>query len=161
MHSLITTLGAFLASDKTKVKILKLIYKEIHEKDEEIVGYLQGPFAYAIAITLLSLLAYITPNGMYFAIVPVLLMIFSDTFASFVGKKYGKIKLTFAKNNRVYLIRIGIVNGPSLTRHPRHSGSQNQVLPIPVLQSSSGLLRHQLDLQFAAHGCRVFLQSRQ
>ena len=88
------TILTFLSSKKSKIKQLKDLYDSIGEEAEEKVGYLQGPFHYCLSITILILLfAIIAPDQMYFPIAGILLMIISDTLASVIGKKYGKIKI--------------------------------------------------------------------
>jgi len=88
------TILTFLSSKKSKVKQLRDLYDSIGEEAEEKAGYLQGPFHYCLSITILILLfAIIAPDQMYFPIAGILLMIISDTLASLIGKKYGKIKI--------------------------------------------------------------------
>ena len=91
----------YFSSKESKVKALKDLYDAIGEDAEENVGrrkrsFLQGPFHYAISITvLITLFAIIAPDKMYFPIAGILIMIISDTLASMVGKKIGKIKIKF------------------------------------------------------------------
>ena len=88
------TLLTLLSSKKSNLKQLKELYDSIGEEAEEKVGYLQGPFHYCLSITILiTFFAIFAPNQMYFPIAGILLMIISDTFASIIGKKYGKIKI--------------------------------------------------------------------
>jgi len=88
------TILTFLSSKKSKVKQLRDLYDSIGEEAEEKAGYLQGPFHYCLSITILiTLFAIIAPDQMYFPIAGILLMIISDTLASVIGKKYGKIKI--------------------------------------------------------------------
>lgn len=88
------TILTFLSSKKSKIKQLKDLYDSIGEEAEEKVGYLQGPFHYCLSITIMiTLFAIIAPDQMYFPIAGILLMIISDTLASVIGKKYGKIKI--------------------------------------------------------------------
>ena len=55
---------------------------------------MQGPFHYCLSITILiTFFAIFAPNQMYFPVAGILLMIISDTLASIIGKKYGKIKI--------------------------------------------------------------------
>ncbi len=95
----------FATSKKTKVKKLKELYDTISEEAEEQLNrpYLQGPFHYCLAITVIVTIAAIFfPNQIYFAIAGILIMIVSDTLASLFGKKYGKhlIKLSWTKTTR-------------------------------------------------------------
>ena len=88
------TILTLLSSKKSNVKQLRDVYEAIGEAQEEHVGYLQGPFHYALSITLLvTIFVLFAPNQMYFPIAGILLMIISDTLASIIGKKYGKRKI--------------------------------------------------------------------
>jgi len=92
-----------LSSKKSNVKQLKELYDSIGEEAEEKVGYLQGPFHYCLSITILILIFVIfASDQMYFPIAGILLMIISDTLASVIGKKYGKIfiKIPWVKSKR-------------------------------------------------------------
>ena len=94
------TVLTFLSSKKSKVKQLRDLYDSIGEEAEEKAGYLQGPFHYCLSITILiTLFAIIAPDQMYFPIAGILLMIISDTLASVIGKKYGKIKIKLPRPN--------------------------------------------------------------
>jgi phytol kinase len=88
------TLLTLLSSKKSKVKQLQELYDSIGEEAEEKAGYLQGPFHYCLSITILvTFFAIFSPNQMYFPVAGILLMIISDTLASVIGKRYGKIKI--------------------------------------------------------------------
>ncbi|MFX0176323.1 MAG: diacylglycerol/polyprenol kinase family protein [Candidatus Hodarchaeota archaeon] len=88
------TLLVLLSSKKSKVKQLKELYDSIGEEAEEKVGYLQGPFHYCLSILgLITFFVIFAPDQLYFPIAGLLLMIISDTFASVIGKRYGKVKL--------------------------------------------------------------------
>ncbi len=88
------TILTFLSSKKSKVKQLKDLYDAIGEEAEEKVGRLMGPFNYCMSILILvTIFVIIAPEQLYFPIAGILLMIISDTLASVVGKKYGKIKI--------------------------------------------------------------------
>ena len=94
------TILTFLSSKKSKVKQLRDLYDSIGEEAEEKAGYLQGPFHYCLSITILiTLFAIIAPYQMYFPIAGILLMIISDTLASLIGKKFGKIKIKLPWTN--------------------------------------------------------------
>jgi phytol kinase len=93
------TLVTLLSSKKSKVKKLKELYETIGEDAEERLDrpYLQGPFHYCLAITLIITIAAIFfPEQIYFAISGILIMIVSDTLASLVGNKYGKHPLNIS-----------------------------------------------------------------
>ncbi|MHA1491955.1 MAG: diacylglycerol/polyprenol kinase family protein [Promethearchaeota archaeon] len=88
------TILTFLSSKESKVKQLKELYDSIGEEAEEKVGYLQGPFHYCLSIlSLVTFFAIFAQHQMYFPIAGILIMIISDTLASVVGKKYGKINI--------------------------------------------------------------------
>lgn len=89
------TIVVFFSSRDSSIKQLQELYESIGEEAEEKVGRLQGPFNYGISITvLIAIFAVFAPDQLYFPICGILIMIISDTFASLVGKKYGRIKLT-------------------------------------------------------------------
>jgi dolichol kinase len=93
------TIVTLLSSKKSKVKKLKELYDTIGEDAEEKLErpYLQGPFHYCLAITLIITIAAIFfPEQIYFAIAGILIMIVSDTLASLVGTKYGKHFINFS-----------------------------------------------------------------
>ncbi|TXT67329.1 MAG: Cytidylyltransferase family protein [Promethearchaeota archaeon] len=99
------TVVTLLSSKKSKVKKLQELYETIGEEAEESLErpYLQGPFHYCLAITLIVTIAAIFfPNQIYFAIAGILIMIISDTLASLFGKKYGKhpINISWTKTTR-------------------------------------------------------------
>ncbi|TFF63584.1 MAG: hypothetical protein EU521_01070 [Promethearchaeota archaeon] len=88
------TVLTLLSSKNSKVKTLKELYDSIGEEAEEKVGFLEGPFHYCLSITLLvAIFVVFSPSQMYFPIAGILIMIISDTLASLVGKKYGKLGL--------------------------------------------------------------------
>ena len=98
LSSLVTML-MFVSGEKS---FLKVLFKNLAEKEELSLGYLQGPFAYSFAITLLMLLTTLLEGRSYFAIAALMVMIFADTLASIVGKKHGthKINIPFIGNKR-------------------------------------------------------------
>jgi dolichol kinase len=86
------TLLTLFSSRDSKVKTLKDLYDSIGEEAEEKKGFLEGPFHYCLSITLLvAVFVLFAPNQMYFPISGILIMIISDTLASLIGKKYGKL----------------------------------------------------------------------
>jgi dolichol kinase len=91
------TIIVYFSSRDSSVRQLKELYESIGEDAEEVVGRLQGPFHYSISITfLITIFAIFAPDRLYFPICGILIMIVSDTFASLIGKKYGRIKLALA-----------------------------------------------------------------
>ena len=88
------TIVTFLSTKKSKVKPLKDFYDAIGEEAEEKAGRLTGPFNYCLSILILiTIFVIVAPEQLYFPIAGILLLIISDTLASIVGKKYGKIKI--------------------------------------------------------------------
>jgi dolichol kinase len=88
------TIVVYFSSRDSSVRQLQELYESIGEEAEETVGRLQGPFHYSLSITILiAVFAIFAPDRLYFPICGILIMIISDTFASIVGKKYGRIKL--------------------------------------------------------------------
>lgn len=96
------TVFVYLSSKESKVKQLKDLYDAISEEQEEGLkrAFLQGPFFYCISITLLVFIfAIFAPDQFYFPIAGVLIMIFADTLASVIGKRWGKISLSLPWTN--------------------------------------------------------------
>jgi phytol kinase len=81
------------STERSQVKPLKGLFQAIGEAEELKVGYLQGPFAYCIAITILVFAFVFWPDKYYIPISAILIMMFADTAASIVGKRFGKHKI--------------------------------------------------------------------
>jgi dolichol kinase len=99
------TLFVFFSSKDSKVKQFKDLYDAISEEQEESLkrAFLQGPFFYCLSITsLVFIFGLVAPENFYFPIAGVLIMIISDTLASVIGKRWGKIhiKLPWTNSNR-------------------------------------------------------------
>lgn len=91
------TIVVYFSSKDSSVKHLQELYESISEEAEESVGRLEGPFYYSISITiLLAICVVLAPDQLYFPISGILIMIISDSLASIVGKKYGRIKLAIS-----------------------------------------------------------------
>ncbi|MHA1776844.1 MAG: diacylglycerol/polyprenol kinase family protein [Promethearchaeota archaeon] len=91
--AIIALLMTFLtreSKDKSKAKPLRELFAAISEEEELKLGYLQGPFAYCLSITVLMFTFTFFPSKFYFPISAILIMMFADTSASFIGRKYGK-----------------------------------------------------------------------
>lgn len=90
--ALLLTIITRTSGRTSKVKIQRDLYDAIKEEEELQVGYLQGPFAYTLAITLLVFTFSIPTlqDKLYFPIAGILIMMYADTFAGFIGRKYGK-----------------------------------------------------------------------
>ncbi|MBD3255319.1 MAG: hypothetical protein GF383_09515 [Candidatus Lokiarchaeota archaeon] len=92
------TILTYFSSKNSSIKKLKELYDTIGEEAEEQLNrkYLQGPFHYCLSITLLvSIFVIFAPHQLYFPIAGILIMIISDTLASIVGKRWGRIKIKF------------------------------------------------------------------
>lgn len=95
------TVLVLLSSKESKIKQFKDLYDSIGEEAEEKVGYLQGPFHYCISILLLvTIFVIFAPHQLYFPLAGLLIMIFSDTLASVVGKRWGKHHIEFPWTSR-------------------------------------------------------------
>ncbi len=96
------TIITFKSGEKTTIEQLKKLYEAIGEEEEKKVGYLQGPFGYCLAITILVAIFLLRPDMYYFPIAAILIMIIADTGASIFGKKYGKhiINIKFTQSKR-------------------------------------------------------------
>ncbi len=91
------TVLVFFSSRNSSVKQLKALYESIGEEAEERSGRLEGPFFYSVSITLLiAIFVLFAPDRLYFPICGILIMIISDTIASAVCKKYGKMKINIS-----------------------------------------------------------------
>ncbi len=96
------TMLVYFSSKESKVKQLKDLYDAISEEQEEGLkrAFLQGPFFYCLSITsLVFIFAIFAPDQFYFPIAGVLIMIVSDTLASVIGKRWGKIGLSLPWTN--------------------------------------------------------------
>ncbi len=96
------TIFVFLSSKESKLKQFKDLYDAISEEQEEGLkrAFLQGPFFYCLSITfLVFIFGILAPNQFYFPIAGVLLMIFADTLASIIGKRWGKISVSLFWTN--------------------------------------------------------------
>ncbi|MBN1801175.1 MAG: hypothetical protein JW891_06680 [Candidatus Lokiarchaeota archaeon] len=95
------TIIVYNTEKNSKIKILGELYQAIGEEAEDKLNrsYLQGPFHYCVSITFLITLFVILgfwEDQIYLPIAGILIMIISDTLASVVGKKYGKIKINLS-----------------------------------------------------------------
>ena len=88
------TVVVYFSARDSSVKQLQELYESIGEEAEENAGRLEGPFYYCLSITLLfTVFVLFAPYQLYFPICGILIMIVSDSLASMVGKKYGRIKI--------------------------------------------------------------------
>jgi len=96
------TLFVYFSSKDSKVKQLKDLYDAISEEQEEGLkrAFLQGPFFYSLSITsLVFIFGLVAPEKFYFPIAGILVMIISDTLASIIGKRWGKISISLPWTN--------------------------------------------------------------
>ena len=84
-----------LSSPKTTV------FQMMGEKNEAEAGYLAGPFSYALAINILVVIFGFMPHFFFFPAACIMVMMISDTAASFFGRRYGKHKINFSWTNTV------------------------------------------------------------
>ena len=91
-----------LSSKKSKTKPLKQLFDAIGEDEELKLGYLQGPYSYCLAITILIFVFAFFPDKFYIPISAILIMMYADVLAAFVGRKYGKhhINIPWIGNKR-------------------------------------------------------------
>lgn len=96
------TILTYKSGENTSNVQLKKLYEAIGEEEEKKVGYLQGPFGYCLAITILVALFLLFPHYYYFPIAGITIMIFADTGASIFGKRFGKhvINIKFVESKR-------------------------------------------------------------
>ncbi|MFX0102437.1 MAG: diacylglycerol/polyprenol kinase family protein [Candidatus Hodarchaeota archaeon] len=70
------------------------LFQMMGEKGEEVEkGYLSGPFSYALAINILVIIFGFMPQYFFFPASSIMVMMISDTAASFVGRRWGKHKI--------------------------------------------------------------------
>ncbi len=101
------TVVTLKSSKHSSLTAFKGLYDAIGEEAEEKKGFLEGPFHYALAITILiaifATVYQVTGIGLYYLpISGILIMIISDTLASIVGKRWGKheVKVPWLKSKR-------------------------------------------------------------
>ncbi len=70
------------------------VFQMMGEKNESETGYLAGPFCYALSINILVAIFSFIPQYFFFPAASIMIMMISDTAASFVGRRYGKHKYT-------------------------------------------------------------------
>ncbi len=91
-HLALIISGLFLAVTRVS-KPSTQVFEMMGEKNEREVGYLAGPFSYALSINILVLVFGFVPQHFFFPAASIMVMMISDTAASFFGKKYGKHKI--------------------------------------------------------------------
>jgi dolichol kinase len=87
LASIVMTL---FSSQKSRIHQLKKLYEAIREDEEMKAGYLQGPFAYSLAITILIFIFVFFPDKYYIPIAAILVMMFADSTAAIVGRRWGR-----------------------------------------------------------------------
>lgn len=96
------TVFVYFSSKESKVKQLKDLYDAISEEQEDGLNraFLQGPFFYCLSITsLVFIFGIFAHDQFYFPIAGILLMIVADTFASVIGKRWGRIGISLPWTN--------------------------------------------------------------
>ncbi|MCP4763526.1 MAG: hypothetical protein GY870_17265 [archaeon] len=82
----------------------KQVFDLMAEKDEREIGYLSGPFSYALSVNILVIIFCLPgmTRFFYFPASSIMVMAISDTVASFVGRKMGKheIDIKYTKTVR-------------------------------------------------------------
>ncbi|MHA1729685.1 MAG: hypothetical protein ACTSWY_13290 [Promethearchaeota archaeon] len=74
-------------------RILRPVFDLMAEKDEQEIGYLAGPFSYALSINILVFIFAFLPQFFFFPASSIMVMMISDTLASYFGTRYGKHKI--------------------------------------------------------------------
>jgi dolichol kinase len=74
-------------------QVLRPIFDLMAEKNEREIGYLSGPFSYALAINILVLIFSFLPQYFFFPASSIMVMMISDTLASYAGRRFGKHKI--------------------------------------------------------------------
>ena len=102
LFALLMTALVRLSNNKSKAKPLKELYNAISEDEELKLGYLQGPYAYCLAISILVFAFIFFSDKFYIPISSILTMMYADTFAAFIGRRYGKhhIDIPWVGNKR-------------------------------------------------------------
>ena len=88
----------YRSSKNSSNPMLRDLYNSIGEEAEEQKGYLQGPFHYTLAITILiAIFSVVFQVGgwslFYVPIAGILIMIISDSLAAIAGKRWGRHEL--------------------------------------------------------------------
>jgi len=102
LFALLTFLILKFSSPNSKVKFFGKIFSAVNEEEEARVNYLEGPFLYSLTITILSVIFLFFHQWLSIAIASILIMMYADTAASFLGKRYGKhiLHIPWLKNKR-------------------------------------------------------------
>lgn len=140
------TVGTFFSRPRSKVRPLSDLYDAIGEEGEDKVGYLQGPFYYALVITLIvAFFAAVAPDRLGLAITATLLMMVADPVASAVGRRWGKIKWPFAwtgtprtiLGSAAFLVSAFVVSWAYLAAEPLHLASEWHPLTTEIFLYAS------------------------
>ena len=83
--ALFLTLFTRTSGRKSPTKLQRNLFESIYEEEEIIIGYLQGPYAYCLAITLLVFIFIPFPELYYFPITAVLIMMYSRSQALYIA----------------------------------------------------------------------------
>jgi dolichol kinase len=99
---IIFTILIWYSTPDSHTKLFREIFNAVSEDDEIKLKHLQGPFLYALSITIIFGIYVFFRELLYFPISGIIIMMYADTLASVVGKKIGKhkIKLRWMQNYR-------------------------------------------------------------
>ncbi len=102
LFAALMTILVRLSGEKSKAKPLQELFNAISEEEEIKLGYLQGPYSYCLAISILVFIFMFFPDKYYIPISAILTMMYADTLAAFFGKRYGKhhISIPWVGNKR-------------------------------------------------------------
>ncbi|MHA1340625.1 MAG: diacylglycerol/polyprenol kinase family protein [Promethearchaeota archaeon] len=82
------------------------VFELMAEKNERELGYLGGPFYYALAINILVFIFAFDPfiNYFYFPANSIMIMMIADSIAAFIGRKFGKHQLKLSWTHTIRTI---------------------------------------------------------
>jgi dolichol kinase len=80
-------------NNKSRIQLIRDVYNTLAEEEELELGYLQGPFGYSLAITVMTFIYVLFPAHVGIIVTSIFIMIFADTMAGIIGRKYGKHKI--------------------------------------------------------------------
>ncbi len=90
-------IGAFVALMNPRSRLMKGYFVMLAENEELELGYLQGPLAFAGALTAACGFMALFPENRAVYIAAVLAMVIGDPIAAYVGKRYGRHRIRIGK----------------------------------------------------------------
>lgn len=90
IFALLLTFVTRTSGRKSKTRIQRELYEAINEDEELEIGYLQGPYAYCLSITIVVSIFILFPEYYFFPIAAVLIMMYADSLAGYFGRRFGK-----------------------------------------------------------------------